>query len=177
MQSLAAMTGDAVAMYGRQFDKKMHIQNSGVMVMNVKEFRKAVPLMLDHIKHWGEEEYKDHTENGIHDQSLINNYRGTNDTTMKKFTQLPMHYNWKPYWGLEPSTFAQVKIIHFHGPKPENVLGHMGKCNLTWEESLQFLKEPYGRLFDEGVCCDKGRTADWSIHAMDVLKTPMQELL
>ena len=31
-----------------------------------------------------------------------------------KITRLPIEYNWKPYWGGNPS----AKIVHFHGPKP-----------------------------------------------------------
>lgn len=170
IHNLMQMMGELVAMYGRQYLKKAHIQNSGVMVMNARLFQNELPLMLDHIGRWGKEKYKKYTEYGVHDQSLVNNYRGANDMTMKKFTQLPIHYDWTPYWGLEPSSFEQVKIIHFHGPKPGRVLDELGKCNLTWDKSLEGLWRPYKPLFDQGVCCDQGRTADWSLKAMDVLR-------
>lgn len=170
VQTLAAMTGDAVAMYGRQYFKRADISNSGVMVMNVKQYMKEVPLMLDHIKNWGTEQYPQYTQPDGWDQRIVNNYRASSDITMAKFKLLPLHYNWKPYWGLEPSSFEQVKIIHFHGPKPGRVLDEMGKCNLTWDKSVERFRRSYKRLFDEGVCCDQGRTADWSLKAVDVLR-------
>jgi len=34
----------------------------------------------------------------------------------KKFTRLPIEYNWKPYWGIN----HDAKIIHFHGAKPRS---------------------------------------------------------
>jgi hypothetical protein len=105
----------------------------------------------------------------------VNNYRESNDTLKEKFQLLPMHYNWKPYWGLEPSAFSQVKILHFHGPKLGSGLEIMAKCNVT---AISFLpdNEAYNNHLRQGICCDRGRTAEWSLEAIYHLKAPIDDL-
>ena len=77
--------------------------------MNVERFEQELPKMLQQAR--DEEVYPQH------DQQMLNNYREANDTLKERFQLLPMHYNWKAYWGLEPSAFSQIKILHLHGPK------------------------------------------------------------
>jgi hypothetical protein len=66
------------------------------MVMNVERFEQELPKML--------QQARDEKVYPSQDQELINNYCEANDALKEKFQLLPMHYNWKAYWGLEPST-------------------------------------------------------------------------
>ena len=175
IQTLSKLTGKAVALYGREYTKGERIENTGVMVVNVELFKQEVPHILDHKDHWGEEKYPQFTQRKGLDQGLINSYRAMNDTTMEKFKLLPMHYNWKAYWGLEPSNISQVKIIHFHGLKPGLLLEDVARCNITGLDDSPY-KEHYEVMFRQGVCCDQGRTAEWSIHAFHRLVAPKDEL-
>ena len=104
---------------------------------------------------------------------MIYNYREANDALKEKFQLLPMHYNWKAYWGLEPSAFSQVKILHFHGPKLGRGLEVIAKCNLT---AISLLPKAYRPHLQQGICCDRGRTAEWSIEAIYTLKAPIDHL-
>ena len=76
---------------------------------------------------------------------------------------------------MEPSFFSQVKILHFHGPKLGSGLEAMAKCNLT---AISFLlhKEAYKPHLRQGICCDGGRTAEWSLEAIYHLKAPIDDL-
>ncbi|MBJ3763921.1 hypothetical protein ILP92_14305 [Maribius pontilimi] len=33
------------------------------------------------------------------------------------YSDLPLENNWKPYWGTDPD----ARIIHFHGPKAQDI--------------------------------------------------------
>jgi hypothetical protein len=67
------------------------------MVMNVERFEQELPKTLQQSR--DEEVYP------LDDQEMLYNYREANDTLKEKFQLLPMHYNWKAYRRLEPSTF------------------------------------------------------------------------
>ena len=87
--------------------------------MNVERFEQELPKMLQQAR--DEEVYPN-------DQQMLNNYREANDTLKEKFQLLPMHYNWKAYRRLEPSTFFQVKIkgevsAFTHALELESLLG------------------------------------------------------
>ena len=164
--NLSKLTGQAIVSYGREYSKFGHIFNTGVMVMNVERFEQELPKML--------QQARDEKVYPKHDQKMINNYREANDALKEKFQQLPMHYNWKAYWGLEPSAFSQVKILHFHGPKLGVGLEVIAKCNLTAISLLpKDYREPYRDHLQQGICCDRGRTAEWSIEAIYALKAPI----
>jgi hypothetical protein len=78
--------------------------NAGVLLLNVDHFIEKDSFILDYITNNINTLY-------VWDQTMYNNlYRD-------KFTRLPTIYNWKVYWGIEPS----AKIIHFHGPKPFSI--------------------------------------------------------
>ncbi len=74
--------------------------NAGVMVLNVRNMRRRCKLI-----------FKD-LENGTvvrgFDQGYLNKY------CLADRTWLPVEYNWKPYWGINP----EAAIIHYHGMKP-----------------------------------------------------------
>lgn len=78
--------------------------NTGVMLMNVKTFLKDDEIIIDYINN-----NFDTLE--VWDQSMYNDLYGG------KFEKLPLEYNWKPYWGINPNS----KITHFHGAKPRSV--------------------------------------------------------
>ena len=165
VQSLSKSMGQAIVSYGREYSKEPHIHNTGVMVMNVERFEQELPKMLQQAR--DEEVYPPH------DQILLNNYRKANETSKEKFQLLPIHYNWKAYWGLEPSTFSQVKILHFHGPKFGRGLEAMSKCNVT---AMSLIHKAYQPHLRQGTCCDRGRTAEWSVKAIHHLKAPIDDL-
>jgi hypothetical protein len=167
VQSLSKSMGQATVSYGREYTKDHQIFNTGVMVMNVERFEQDLPKMLQQAR--DEEVYP------LHDQQILNNYRKANDALKEKFQLLPMHYNWKAYWGLEPSNFSQVKILHFHGPKLGSGLEAMAKCNMA-AISLIPQKAAYKPHLRQGICCDRGRTAEWSVEAIHRLKAPIDDL-
>ena len=163
--NLSKLMGQAIISYGREYSKFGHIFNTGVMVMNVERFEQELPKML--------QQARDEKVYPKHDQKMINNYREANDALKEKFQLLPMHYNWKAYWGLEPSAFSQVKILHFHGPKLGRGLEVIAKCNLT---AISLLPPAYKYHLLQGICCDRGRTAEWSIEAINLFKAPIDHL-
>jgi len=159
----ALSADDAVIMYGRQFPKAPKITNTGVMLINIHKFGNEIPRMIENLE-----------ENGktvALDQGLINRYFETNKHKLKR-TLLPIHYNWKAYWKLEPSTIDQVKIIHTHGAKPGIGMEEIGSCNFT---ALPPIKS-YDILFRQGICCDKGRTAAWFIKLHEKFLAPSKDI-
>ena len=76
--------------------------NAGILLMNVKNMRSKCQNIFNHLKA-GEP-----NKTNIFDQGYLN------DECFEDRTLVPLEYNWKPYWGINP----QAKIIHFHGLKP-----------------------------------------------------------
>jgi hypothetical protein len=79
--------------------------NSGVMLMNLPalradltEFRAFIAANLADLPVFDQTAYR-----------LF--YGGRSDP-------LPLCYNWRPYWGMS----EEARIVHFHGPKPHDVL-------------------------------------------------------
>jgi len=103
---------------------------------------------------------------GAFDQGLLNEYFESKKELKRHM--LPIYYNWKVYWKLEPSSFDQVQIIHFHGPKPGKGLEEMASCNIT---GLELVLHPsvykaYEIILNQGICCDRGRTATWAMDSL-----------
>ena len=151
---LSSSVGQGMISYGREHRKEAEIANAGVMVIHVERFAQELPNILQ----MGREQ-----NSYPNDQALLNIYKRDKE---QLFSLLPMQYNWKPYWGLAPSDFADVKILHFHGPKPSRGLDEIAKCNVPALPALP-VRKPYAFHIHEGICCDYGRTADW---AMKVFK-------
>ncbi len=86
------------------------ILNTGIMLMNLPALRKT------------HAEFKVFIEENLptldtFDQTAYNLfYTGQN-------TPLPLEWNWKPYWGQNPD----AKIIHFHGPKPHDLINILNR--------------------------------------------------
>jgi len=85
-----------------EFNKNdWNVVNTGSMLMNIKYFLSIDKDIIEYIN-------KNFENLTTWDQSLYNNlYKN-------KIDKLPLEYNWKPYWGINPN----AKIIHFHGAKP-----------------------------------------------------------
>ena len=82
--------------------------NSGVMIFDPQLFRDNYNAFLEELER---RKYFFHGDPGFYDQGLFNViFRGT-------WKIIPDTLNWRPYWGLSPA----ASIIHFHGPKPEQV--------------------------------------------------------
>ena len=172
LQILVHKMDQAILMYGRETMKYPHINNTGVMVMNVDKFEQEFPRILDYgkqAKHFPK-----------HDQDLLNMYQQRKRNRIK-FSLLPMQYNWKPYWGLEPSPFSQVKVIHMHGPKPGKGLEIMAERNITifdvkGDVNLDNYLPHYKGHITQGICCDLGRTAQWTMAAVKAFGAPTEDL-
>lgn len=83
--------------------------NTGVMIINVKNMRKVhadfSAFAAQNLTRFAP---KGH---GTYDQGALNAYFSG------KWSRLTLDLNWKPYWGISPTT----RIVHFHGPKPSHI--------------------------------------------------------
>lgn len=102
--------------------------NSGVMLMNLKTFRKIHEKLIDF------------TEANLHlglDQEVLREFVG------QDYLLLPDIYNWKPYWGIN----ANAPILHFHGPKPVTIKGLLEgsiTCtHLSWHALFERDRDAY----------------------------------
>lgn len=81
-----------------------NVFNTGVMVMNVHNLGRTLPKFMEFCS-------KSLATLAAFDQGAYNEwYRN-------RITRLPVDWNWKPYWGQN----AYTNIVHFHGPKPEDI--------------------------------------------------------
>ena len=96
------------------------VLNTGVMLMNIPNLRKSHDDFCEFIS-------QNIDQLDTYDQTAFNIYYGD------KNTRLPLEYNWKPCWGCN----EQTKIIHFHGPKPKDMLQLLRHGNVS--ESYLFL--------------------------------------
>lgn len=87
---------------GPEFDPQDFINmNSGVMYINIPKMAETRQAFMEYVK-------THHLTAVTFDQdSLRRFYTG-------QWGHLPIEYNWKPYWGVNPDAC----IVHFHGPKP-----------------------------------------------------------
>jgi hypothetical protein len=140
---------DVMLLYGREAGKlDERPANSGVMLMDVIAFGDEWPQILN----WATDK-----EGFIaYDQGLLNDYFSQNKETDKKRAMLPIHWNWKSYWRLEPSVWSDIKILHFHGPKFGRGLQRIASCNFHLDD---FPIAAYKTHIYWGICCDGGKTA------------------
>jgi len=100
--------------------------NSGVMLMHLPglrtrddAFRAHARKHLEHFTHltWDQEAYRTFYSTrllpGLEVDRRILRY--TRPLRRKRWGDLPLTLNWRPYWGPNP----QASIIHFHGLKPQ----------------------------------------------------------
>ena len=76
--------------------------NAGIMLLNLKELSKRKKQLLNMLK----EKIRPYQE--CWDQGFFN------ELYKDDFDELPLEYNWKPYWGIN----TNAKIVHLHGIKP-----------------------------------------------------------
>lgn len=149
-----------IVSYGRQQSTVPNINtgvpggNTGVMIMHVPRFREEWPSILAFAKSL--------SEFPAHDQFLLNWY--FQQKRPEQFDMLPLHWNWKSYWKLEPSKWQDVKILHFHGPKPGRFLEETAICDVT--VVFNKTRNPqYEYLSKRSICCDGAR----SMHSVQQL--------
>lgn len=111
--------------------------NSGSMLINVENMRKTYDAFLEYVLNCGD------VINQSYDQGCLNEFY------KDKWTRLNPIFNWKPYWGISNN----ARIIHFHGPKIENVEKLMAKstkdvpdvCIKLFNSNVEAYKT-YGKL-------------------------------
>lgn len=150
----------AIVSYGREDFKAPDMKNTGVFLIDIQQFGDIVPGMIKFLKEEGPFD--------AFDQGLINTY--FQNASLKR-QLLPIHYNWKVYWKLAPSTFDQVRIVHLHGPKPSNGLEAIAYL----DESLSS-EQAYEHLVKEGICCDKGQTALSILNSLRILSPAFEDI-
>lgn len=96
--------------------------NAGIMVINVPELKKRRQQLFDMLDN------KKRPYQECWDQGFFN------ELYKDDFEELPLEYNWKPYWGIHD----KAKIVHLHGYiKPERPLGpDVGPLLVSWPNAL-----------------------------------------
>lgn len=158
----------AIVAYGREYETHAEIVNTGVMMIDVPAFRKEWPAILNHAA--ALESFP------LHDQEMLNSYFSGTEELNKKRLLLPIHWNWKSYWRLQPSTAYDIKILHFHGPKPGKTLEEIASCNIGSMGDLLRDYPDYRPHILQGICCDFGKTANWAVHLFHRFKAPMSDI-
>jgi len=160
LKSYIAPDKPAYLMYGREGDiDALQPENTGVFVMDV---------------HRWEQEWEDILSFGMNktggfpafDQGWINEYFRQSYQDQQKVAMLPLAWNWKAYWGLQPTQWTDVKILHFHGPKPDRGLWEMASCSAG---NLTNVPEPYWYFVKQGICCNNGSVAHYARKIYDLL--------
>lgn len=105
-----------------EFEKditKMSSFNAGILLLNVPNMKEKISEIFTCLKK-GER-----NSSGLFDQGYLNQF------CFKDMDLLPIEFNWKPYWGINP----QAKIIHFHGMKPN---GNIDNSGFTMKPSVHY---------------------------------------
>ena len=105
-----------------EFEKdvtKMSSFNAGVLLLNVRNMKEKITNIFNCMKK-GER-----NSSGLFDQGFLNQF------CFEDMDLLPIEFNWKPYWGINP----QAKIIHFHGMKPN---GNIDNSGFTMKTSVHY---------------------------------------
>lgn len=108
-----------------EFEKdatKMTYFNAGVLLMNIQGMQVKRQEFLERMRK------RERNTFNLFDQGYLN------ELCFKDMEVLPVTYNWKPYWGIEP----HAKLIHFHGMKPGSQLHEAG-----FTTDSQFFKEVF----------------------------------
>jgi hypothetical protein len=91
--------------------------NSGVILMNVPAMRNMSSTILDLLRQHGF--YRVPGRGATYDQAILNEaYQG-------RWEHLPDRYNWRAFWVENDD----ARIIHFHGPKPQQIRAFLEKSN------------------------------------------------
>ena len=156
----------AVVMYGRESSKYPQISNTGVMMIDVQKFALEMTAILDYGFQVSKEKGQDTEPFDSYDQGWLNAYFERKEGLGAPLrTILPITFNWKVYWRLNPSTWYDLKIIHFHGPKPGRLFENIAMCDFIGGKASG-LWPSYGGLVRQGICCDHGVTATILLRAI-----------
>lgn len=127
--------------------------STGVIVMNTKSLFGKYDDFLAHLRN-----HKfdfSHTKMGPCDQGAWNTFYSHNEHDW-----LDPKYDWKPWWGINP----EARIVHFSGPKPQEVERLLGSDSMRNEteqlhsylvaeyaESYQYYVGEWKKLFRDDV--------------------------
>lgn len=164
-----------MVLYGREWH--MHERkplNTGVMLMDALRFGRELPAMI---------RFRTSHAGSLHfyafDQGWLNHYFAQSAATEWKRHMLPLQWNWKLYWQLASSTstssmvYSNLKVVHFHGPKPTVGAREMATCNLQHTESMPL---DYRALIEDAACCDNGQTAARVMRFWDRMVPPAEHV-
>ena len=85
--------------------------NAGVMLLNVAALREDYAAFESYIR--------EHL--AAPDSAAFNDQFAYNDFYRRRWTRLPLVYNWKPYWPVNTG----ARLLHLHGPKIGHILTMM----------------------------------------------------
>lgn len=157
------MAKDVFLSYGPQDKMNRTIPlNTGVMMMDVPEFAKHWPSILEMARKMKSFPH--------HDQLWLNYYFSGRQHHL---ALLSYYWNWKPYWQLEPSAWNDIKAIHYHGPKPHRGLDEIAHCVWPLPRSLN---SDYKDLVRLGACCDKGKVALAALELFELLQPAYDDI-
>ena len=161
----------AIVMYGREFAKYPQLWNTGVMMIDVPKFSAEMPAILNYGLLVAREKGNATVPFPACDQGWMNEYFSKQENQGRHLrTLLPINFNWKSYWGLTPSAWSDLKIIHFHGPKPGRLLEEIAMCDFSSGRG-HHAWSAYELLVREGICCDQGTTATSLLRSIESLAT------
>ncbi|CAB9504725.1 O-methyltransferase [Seminavis robusta] len=158
------VANEAHVTYGLEFGIQGDVPiNTGVFVVDVPRWEQEWNSLLAFA-----------TSNGpfvAFDQGWLNAYYKNHP---EKVVMLPRRWNWKTYWDLEEqeeSSWTDIKIVHFHGPKPGLGLWDMATCAspTNWTFREDFVKA-YMPHLQAGVCCNQGKVAHYAQQIYNLLE-------
>ena len=158
-----------MVLYGREWHMRHRTPvNTGVMLMDVPAFREEFPHMIAF-----RNQSPDPTQFYAFDQGWMNSYFSQNKVMKAKRHLLPLYWNWKLYWRLDPSVYSSLKLVHFHGPKPAVGAREMAACNVHHVDDIPM---DYRALIEDATCCDEGRTASRVLRFFDRIVPTSDEI-
>jgi len=146
LKSLIPPSGKPYVLYGHEHVISHKPQNTGIVLMDIPKFEKAWPEFL---------QFRRDVKGGVpsFDQGWFNLYHSKNKTYQERRALLPVYWNWKVYWKLEPSSFSDLKIVHFHGPKPGIGVGSLALC----DTNMTGVPAPYRYFVTQESAGTRGR--------------------
>jgi hypothetical protein len=156
--------GGPFLMYGREGSMEPLPLNTGVMMLDLYRFGQMVQAILE----FGREKPQT-IIGGDFDQSWLNAYLSDEKRTKPrhKAALLPLYWNWRLYWRLEPSTVEDIRLIHFQGNKPGDALWSVATCSTS---EITNVSPPLARLLNLTLCCDIGQTAYYAKQLFDIFQ-------
>lgn len=137
-------------MYGRERSVRgKKPKNTGVVVIDVPYFETLIPQMIQFRTDRGDLHF-----DGFDQRWMEHFFLGHDRHEFRHLVQLlPLYWNWKLYWRLRPIRFSDLKVIHFHGAKPERGAWMAARCQLDFGERIKDLR-PYHDGISHSICCD-----------------------